>query len=75
MFIHTLHESALLDTIHFEKGWESNGRSRMDLDVTRDMDAIDGNIVTSREGSSNGTKMTSSSVNYEEVRRRQVAKN
>jgi hypothetical protein len=46
----------------------------MDLDITRDMDAIDENSVTNREGSSNGTKMTSSIVNYEEVRRRQVAK-
>jgi hypothetical protein len=47
----------------------------MDLDVTRDMDATDENSVTSREGNLNGTEMTSSIVNYEEVRRHQVAKN
>ncbi len=47
----------------------------MDPDVTRDIFATDENNVTSREGSSNGTKMTSSIVNYEEVKRRQVAKN
>jgi hypothetical protein len=47
----------------------------MDLDVTRDMDATDENNVTSREGNSNGTKMTSSIVNYKEVRKRQVTKN
>jgi hypothetical protein len=47
----------------------------MDLDVTRDMDATDENSVTSREGSSNGTKMTSSIIRYKEVRRHQVAKN
>jgi hypothetical protein len=60
--------------IHFERGWESNGRSRMDLDVTRDMDVTDENSVTNREGSSNGTEMTSSIVSYE-VKRCQVAKN
>ncbi len=47
----------------------------MDLDVTRDMDATNENSVTSREGSSNGTEMTSSIVSYKEVRRCQVAKN
>jgi hypothetical protein len=47
----------------------------MDLDITRDMDAINENSVTSREGSSNGIEMTSSIVSYEEVKRRQVAKN
>jgi hypothetical protein len=47
----------------------------MDLDITRNMDATNENSVTSREGSSNGTEMTSSIVSYEEVRRRQVAKN
>jgi hypothetical protein len=47
----------------------------MDLDVTRDIFAIDENSVTNREGSSNGTKMTSSIISYKEVRRRQVAKN
>jgi hypothetical protein len=47
----------------------------MDLDVTRDMDATNENNVTSREGSLNGVEMTSSIVSYEEVRRRQVAKN
>jgi len=56
-------------------GWESNGRSKMDWDIIRDMDATNKNSVTSREGSSNGTKMTSSIVNYEEVRRRQVTNN
>jgi hypothetical protein len=61
--------------IHFERGWESNGRSRMDLNVIRDMDATDENSVTSKEGSSNGTEMTSSIVSYEEVKRRQVVKN
>jgi hypothetical protein len=58
-----------------ERGWELNGRSIMDLDVTRDMDATNENNVITREGSSNGTEMTSSIVSYEEVRRRQVAKN
>jgi hypothetical protein len=47
----------------------------MDLEVTKDMDAIDENSVTSREGSSNGIEMTSSIVNYKEVRMHQVAKN
>ncbi len=47
----------------------------MDLDITKNMDAIDENSVTNREGSSNGTKMTSSIVSYEEVRRHQVVKN
>ncbi len=47
----------------------------MDLNVTKDMDATNENSVTNREGSSNGTKMTSSIVNYEEVRRCQVVKN
>jgi hypothetical protein len=47
----------------------------MDLNVIRNMDAIDENSVISREGSSNGTKMTSSIINYEEVKRRQVVKN
>jgi len=61
--------------IHFERGWESNGRSRMDLDITRDIFATDENSVTSREGSLNGTEMTSSIVNYKEVRRRQVTNN
>jgi hypothetical protein len=46
----------------------------MDLDITRDIFAIDENNVTSREGSSNGTEMTSFIVSYEEVRRCQVAK-
>jgi hypothetical protein len=39
------------------------------------MDATDENSVTNREGSSNGTEMTSFIVSYEEVRRCQVAKN
>ncbi len=47
----------------------------MDLDITRNMDATDENSVTSREGSSNGTEMTSSIVSYEEVKRCQVVKN
>ncbi len=47
----------------------------MDLDVTRDIFAIDENSVINREGKSNGTEMTSSIVNQEEVKRRQVAKN
>jgi hypothetical protein len=47
----------------------------MDLDVTRDIFATDENSVTSREGSLNGTKMTSSIVSYEEVKKHQVAKN
>ncbi len=47
----------------------------MDLNVIRDMDATDENSVTSKEGSSNGTEMTSSIVSYEEVKRRQVVKN
>ncbi len=47
----------------------------MDLDITTDVDATDENNVTNREGSSNGTKMTSSIVSYEEVKRHQVAKN
>jgi hypothetical protein len=64
-----------LDTIHFERGWELNGRSIMDPDVTRDICATDENSVTNREGSSNGTKMTASIVSYEEVKRHQVAKN
>jgi hypothetical protein len=41
--------------IHFERGWESNGRSRMDLDVTKDIFVIDENSVINREGKSNGT--------------------
>jgi hypothetical protein len=45
----------------------------MDVDITRDIFATNENSVIIREGSSNGTKMTSSIVNYEEVRRRQVA--
>jgi len=60
--------------IHFERGWESNGRSRMDLDVTKDTDATNENSVTSREGSLNGIEMTSFIVSYEEVRRHQIAK-
>jgi hypothetical protein len=47
----------------------------MDLNITKDMDATNENSVTSREGSSNGTEMTSSIVNYKEVKRRQVVKN
>jgi hypothetical protein len=47
----------------------------MDLDITRDMDATNENSVTSKEGSLNGTEMTSSIVSYKEVRRYQVAKN
>jgi len=47
----------------------------MDLNVTKDMDATDENNVTSKEGSSNGTKMTSFIVSYEEVKRHQVTKN
>jgi hypothetical protein len=31
----------------------------MDLDVAKDMDVTDENSVTNREGSSNGTEMTS----------------
>jgi hypothetical protein len=46
----------------------------MDLDITRDMDATDENSVINREGSLNGTKMTSFIVSYEEVKGRQVAK-
>jgi hypothetical protein len=42
--------------IHFERGWELNGRSRMDLDIIRYMDATDENSVTSKEGSSNEQK-------------------
>jgi hypothetical protein len=44
----------------------------MDLNVTKNMDATDENNVTSKEGSSNGTKMTSFIVSYEEVRRHQL---
>ncbi len=40
----------------------------MDLDITKDIFAIDENSVISREGSSNGTEMTSFIVSYEEVR-------
>ncbi len=47
----------------------------MDLDVTIDMDATNENSFTSREGSSNGTKMTSFIVSYKEVKRRQVVEN
>jgi len=47
----------------------------MDPVVTRDVFAIDENNATSREGSSNGADMTSTVVSYEEVRRRQIAKN
>jgi hypothetical protein len=47
----------------------------MDPNVTKNVFAIDENNVTSRGGSSNGTKMTSSIVSYEEVKRCQVAKN
>ncbi len=47
----------------------------MDLDVTRGMDTIDENNVTSREGSSNGIEMTSSIVSYKEVKRCQVVNN
>ncbi len=47
----------------------------MDLNVTRDIFATNENSVTSREGSSNGTDLTSSIVSYEEIRRCQVAKN
>jgi hypothetical protein len=39
------------------------------------MDAIDESSVTIKEGNSNGIEMTSFIVNYEEVRRHQVAKN
>jgi hypothetical protein len=61
--------------IHFEKGWESNGRSRMDLNVIRDMDATNENNFISREGSLNGIEMTSSIVSYKEVKRCQVVEN
>jgi hypothetical protein len=47
----------------------------MDLEVTKDMDATNENSVTNREGSLNGTKMTSSIISYKAVRRRQVVKN
>jgi hypothetical protein len=47
----------------------------MDTNVTRDIFATNENSVTNREGSLNGTKMTSPIINYEEVKRRQVAKN
>jgi hypothetical protein len=47
----------------------------MDLNVTKDINATDENNVTSKEGSSNGKKLTSFIVSYEEVRRRQVTKN
>ncbi len=52
-----------------------NGKSIMDLNVTKDINATDENNVTSKEGSSNGKKLTSFIVSYEEVRRRQVTKN
>ncbi len=47
----------------------------MDPVVTRDVFATDENSATSREGSSNGADTTSIVVSYEEVRRRQIAKN
>jgi hypothetical protein len=47
----------------------------MDPNITRDIFAIDEISVTNREGSLNGTEMTSSIVSYEEVKRHQVAKN
>jgi hypothetical protein len=46
----------------------------MDPDVTKDIFATNENSVTNREGSSNGIEMTSSIVNYEEVKRHQVAR-
>jgi hypothetical protein len=61
--------------IHFERGWELNGKSKMELDVTRDIFAIDENSVISREGSSNGTEMTSCIVSYKEVKRHKVTNN
>jgi hypothetical protein len=45
------------------------------IEVIRGMDATDENSVISREGSLNGTEMTSFIVSYEEVRRCQIAKN
>jgi hypothetical protein len=47
----------------------------MDLNITRNIFATDENSVISREGNSNGTKMTSSIISYEEVKSYQVAKN